>query len=226
MLGWFKVNVMYKAKLLNYASQSRIIATHIFIGSSIFYFLVHPFTMVLYWFEVNNMSYSYSLFSNVFVERLKSTFSFNMIGMGIWLAIFGGILGLISGVNWILYKKKSTLIKKQENLLKRDIQNLIESGESDRLEFKSSIRYDFVKKETNKNLEIVIAKTIAGFMNANGGKLIIGVDDHGEILGVEKDFNTLKHKNKDGFERRIYEIVSALIGHKFCFNIHVAFYNI
>ncbi|MDO1499430.1 putative DNA binding domain-containing protein [Winogradskyella maritima] len=28
----------------------------------------------------------------------------------------------------------------------------------------------------NKQLEFVIAKTIAGFMNTNGGKLLIGVD--------------------------------------------------
>ncbi|WP_163769896.1 AlbA family DNA-binding domain-containing protein, partial [Proteus mirabilis] len=83
-------------------------------------------------------------------------------------------------------------------------------------EFKSSLRYDYAKKNTNKELEIVIAKTIAGLMNANGGKLIIGISDKGEILGLENDYFTLKHKNRDGFERRVYEIVNQYLGVEFC----------
>jgi Predicted transcriptional regulator containing an HTH domain and an uncharacterized domain shared with the mammalian protein Schlafen len=73
---------------------------------------------------------------------------------------------------------------------------LIENGENEQIEFKSSIRYDYFRKTTNRELELVIAKTIVGFMNAKGGKLILGVDDDGNILGLEKDFKTLKHKTE------------------------------
>ena len=63
-------------------------------------------------------------------------------------------------------------------------------------------------------------------MNAKGGRLILGVDDDGQILGLEKDFKTLKHKNKDGYEREIFRIISVFLGHKACFSNHVSFYTI
>lgn len=203
----------------------RILFVHIFVFFGIFYFLVHPFTMVLFWFESKNISYSYELFHKILNDRIIETFNFNMLGMSIWLTLFGGILGLISGLIWIQFKMKTRIIKKQEHLLKRDVQNLIELGENDRIEFKASIRYDYFRNEVNRELEIVIAKTIVGFMNSNGGKLLIGVDDKGEILGLENDYKTLKHWNKDGFERKLFEIISLKIGNEFCYNIHISFYH-
>jgi predicted HTH transcriptional regulator len=38
--------------------------------------------------------------------------------------------------------------------------------------------------------QLAILKTIAAFMNSEGGTLIVGVDDSGNILGVEKDYET------------------------------------
>ena len=75
-------------------------------------------------------------------------------------------------------------------------------------------------------MELVIAKTIVGFMNTKGGKLIIGVDDEGNTLGLENDYKTLKHKNKDGYERAIFRIISTQLGHEACFSNHVSFYNL
>ena len=207
------------------ANNIKIILIHVFIGTSIFYFLVHPFTMVLYWFEFSHTKYTFSLFQEVFKSRLLESFSFSMMGMSSLLTGLGGLLGLVSGLFWINFKKKKTLLKKQEHLLKRDITKLIDLGENEQVEFKSSIRYDYFQKTSNKNLELVIAKTIVGFMNANGGKLIIGVKDEGEVIGLEKDFKTLKQKNKDGHERKIYEIISSFIGHDSCFKSHVSYYD-
>ena len=43
--------------------------------------------------------------------------------------------------------------------------SLIISGEGEHLEFKASVRWDFHQDKVNRALEIVIAKTIVGFMN-------------------------------------------------------------
>ncbi|MDM8522223.1 ATP-binding protein [Desulfococcaceae bacterium HSG8] len=104
-----------------------------------------------------------------------------------------------------------------------DIQSLISVGESDSLEFKSSIRWDYHQEKLNKSLEKVILKTIAGFMNADGGKLLIGVDDEGNILGLEKDFQTLKKKDRDGFELFVIQLLSNGVGKEFCPYIHLTF---
>ena len=208
----------------NTAQPIKTIVIQIVIGAGIFYFLLHPFTMVLYWFEFSGTPFSFSKFQEIFSERFKESFSFNMRGMGGLLTLFGAVLGLVSSFFWIEIKNKNILIGTQQRLLQRDIVQLVKNGENDRIEFKSSIRYDYNKNITNRELEQVIAKTIVGFMNAKGGKLLIGVDDEGNVLGLEKDFLTLKHKNKDGYEREIFRIISTQLGREACFRNHVSFY--
>src|SRR6185369_13409521 len=57
------------------------------------------------------------------------------------------------------------------------IADLIAKGESAELEFKSSARWDVRASRINKELERVIVKTVAAFMNSKtGGTLLIGVD--------------------------------------------------
>lgn len=81
---------------------------------------------------------------------------------------------------------------------------MIEKGENDKVEFKSSLRWDYKEKRVNKELEYEIARACTGFMNVNGGILLIGVDNDKNILGIEKDYDTLGKgkQNEDGFELR------------------------
>ena len=211
-------------KVKRTTSKIGTIFIHALVGTGIFYFLVHPFTMVVYWFEFSNTTFSFSLFREVLQERFLESFTLDMRGMGGLLALLGALLGTISGLFWIILKKKNELIGTQQRLLQQDIAALVNAGENERVEFKSSIRYDYFRKTTNRELELAIAKTIVGFMNAKGGKLIIGVDDDGSVLGLEKDFKTLKHKNRDGYEREVYRIISTQLGHEACFSNHISFY--
>lgn len=198
----------------------------ILIGAGVFYFLVHPFTMVVYWFEFSHTTFSFSLFQEVLKDRLLESFEFHMAAMSGLLTALGGFLGMAFGLFWLNIKQKKDVISKQKKLLKQDVLKLIEAGENDGVEFKSSIRYDYNQRITNRELELIIAKTIGGFMNAKGGKLLIGVDDEGNVLGLENDFKTLKHKNKDGHEREIFRIVSDSLGREACFNTEISFYEV
>jgi hypothetical protein len=80
------------------------------------------------------------------------------------------------------------------------IATLITQGESTTLEFKSTARWDLKENKKNPALEQVILKTIAAFLNANGGTLLIGVADDGTVLGLAHDYQTLQKKNRDGLE--------------------------
>jgi hypothetical protein len=102
-----------------------------------------------------------------------------------------------------------------ENLKKEEIRNLILGGENDMIEFKSSLRWDYKLNQVNKTLELVIAKTISGFLNSKGGKILIGVNDDGVILGIGNDYNTLSKKNYDGFLQMFTNIVNNYIGKEF-----------
>jgi hypothetical protein len=93
------------------------------------------------------------------------------------------------------------------------IESLLQASESQRLEFKSSLRWDYDKGYTNRQLEDIVVKTIAGFMNSEGGDLVIGVDDSGELLGLESDYDSSQNiKSRDGFERHLNGTVRKAIG--------------
>lgn len=55
------------------------------------------------------------------------------------------------------------------------VQAIIAAGESERVEFKSSLRWDYATNSKNTALESVIVKTVAGFMNGKGGTLFAGL---------------------------------------------------
>ena len=96
-----------------------------------------------------------------------------------------------------------------------EIKELIRLGENEYLEMKSTLRFDLREAVVNKNLEHVIAKTISAFLNANGGNLIIGVDDNGNVLGLGKDMETLTKKDIDGFELHLRQIISKYLNGSF-----------
>ena len=96
-----------------------------------------------------------------------------------------------------------------------EVHETILNGETDLVEFKSTLRFDLRKGEVNKKLEYVIAKTIAAFLNTEGGQLIIGVGDNLDILGLDADIQTMSKPNIDGFELRLIELIKKFIGAEF-----------
>ena len=105
----------------------------------------------------------------------------------------------------------------------KEVQELILAGESDSVEFKSTLRYDLRSKEVNKKLEYAIAKTISAFLNSEGGNLFIGVDDNQNMLGLVDDTSTLSKKNIDGFELHLIEVIKKYIGASFISHIKISF---
>jgi predicted HTH transcriptional regulator len=111
--------------------------------------------------------------------------------------------------------------------LEKDLPSIIRQGEGPYLEFKSSLRWDMVESRINRALEGVVLKTLAGFMNSPiGGTLLIGVADNGEVIGLEKDYQTLKRPDQDGFEQAVMTAVSANLGADLCAFVHVLFHVI
>ena len=65
-----------------------------------------------------------------------------------------------------------------------------------------------------KKLEDVILKSISSFSNGGGGRLIIGVGDHGEILGLDYDYTSLDG-DKDKFEVHLRNLINHAFGENF-----------
>jgi predicted HTH transcriptional regulator len=96
-----------------------------------------------------------------------------------------------------------------------DLMDVIQSGEHGFLEFKSTMRWNWRENRLDKKMEEIILKTISAFSNSEGGKLLIGVSDEGEVLGLENDYSTLKEANKDQFELHLRNIVNNAFGKEF-----------
>ena len=45
-------------------------------------------------------------------------------------------------------------------------------------------------------IEWAVVKSVAGFMNANGGTLLVGVADDGRRSGIEEDYPFLKKQDR------------------------------
>ena len=64
---------------------------------------------------------------------------------------------------------------------------IIAEGENDRTEFKSTLRWSVNDNRPEHGVEVAWLKTVAAFLNTDGGRLVIGVDDRGQPLGTQLD---------------------------------------
>ncbi|HXF66132.1 MAG TPA: RNA-binding domain-containing protein [Burkholderiales bacterium] len=91
----------------------------------------------------------------------------------------------------------------------RNAEELIKRGESKTLEFKSTLRWNLKEeRQDDRGVTHAVLKTIAAFLNTEGGDLLIGVADDGSIVGIERDgFDT-----DDKFMRHLAQVVRNGLG--------------
>ena len=106
-----------------------------------------------------------------------------------------------------------TTIRKIGN--RRPISELIKLPESPQLEYKSTFQWDVKQNRKNEDLRLSVLKTIAAFLNSEGGTLIIGVEDNGNVFGLEKDLSLLSRGDLDQFEQTVINLVCDRIGASF-----------
>ena len=116
--------------------------------------------------------------------------------------------------------ERDTLIEKINGTLGIQItvpKTIVVGEEGKNLEFKTSIVYP-PSKTGQRRVALAeqtheILKNICGFLNAEGGTLMLGVNDYGRICGVEED---LSHKefagNKDKYCRYIQDNIRSEMG--------------
>ncbi|ABS54809.1 putative transcriptional regulator [Methanoregula boonei 6A8] len=107
------------------------------------------------------------------------------------------------------------------------VETLIEFGESQLVEFKSSLLWSYEKNQISNSTEYEVVRTIAAFLNSSGGTLLIGVDKNKNIVGLDKDYAQLKQarrvQNRDGFEIRLNEVLNKFFGRGIRLDIDVIF---
>lgn len=93
------------------------------------------------------------------------------------------------------------------------VEDLIQRGENARIEFKETFMYDVYREQANKDLKSSVVKEISSLTNAEGGVVIIGVeDDTKDVTGLDRDLKLMK-KGKDDFELQLNREISDRLGH-------------
>ncbi|MGE0598197.1 MAG: DUF262 domain-containing protein [Dehalococcoidia bacterium] len=105
------------------------------------------------------------------------------------------------------------------------VRDYIAAGESDTVEFKMSMRWDYKQGVLSRALEKVVARTIAAFMNAKGGTLVIGVSDEGDVCGIEADLKTFQAQDRDldHWEQHLRNVLNNLLGKEICALVEASF---
>lgn len=88
---------------------------------------------------------------------------------------------------------------------------MIAAGESERLEFKSTMVINLMTGQKDPRMEKAVLKTINAFLNTKGGVLMIGVSDDGSICGVDES----AFENRDKMGLHLTHIISSRIGDEF-----------
>jgi uncharacterized repeat protein (TIGR03833 family) len=142
----------------------------------------------------------------------------------------GRVKRILEGeINSAISESKSSQISIETNKISGlKFKELIDFGENHLVEFKcdalwsSNFTNEDIKNHRPQTKELhvygkatskmIIAKTLAGFLNSDGGSLIIGVKENKEgeadrIVGVEQEFKLLKDPCEDGYRRMIVDLI-------------------
>ncbi|MEP3350123.1 MAG: DUF262 domain-containing protein [Marinomonas sp.] len=101
-----------------------------------------------------------------------------------------------------------------------NIDQLVSDGENSTTEFKSTLRRNMHTGENDERMEQSALKTVVGFLNSKaGGKLLIGVGDDGNAIGISMD----NFKNEDKMFLHLNNLIKDCIGAEFMLYINAHF---
>lgn len=100
-----------------------------------------------------------------------------------------------------------------------ELLNLIRRGESDKLEFKSTIRLNMHTQKMGKEIELAWLKSVVAFCNTEGVSILIGVNGQGEILGTEAD----RFPNEDKALLNVQNLIKQHVGMEYAQYINYIF---
>lgn len=144
------------------------------------------------WRKANLITHSLNINVMVYITPVLSLgllFAFSLVGdVNIMLLLFGAVLIIMANV--LIYLEFDAPPQRQpvaapDSVV--DANALIAAGESDRVEFKSTLRTNLHTNRRDRAMESAVTKTLAAFLNSDGGALVIGVADDGAPVGIAVD---------------------------------------
>ncbi|TXL74084.1 DUF262 domain-containing protein [Vineibacter terrae] len=99
------------------------------------------------------------------------------------------------------------------------VESFVKDGEGVTIEFKSTLRTNLHTGDKDPKMELAVLKTIAAFLNTQGGTLVVGVADDGNPVGIDAD----KFPNEDRMNLHLTNLVKERIGSPSMLYVHPRF---
>jgi len=100
-----------------------------------------------------------------------------------------------------------------------DIEAMASAGESATVEFKCAVRTNLHTGREDERIVWSWLRTVAGFLNFNGGTLVLGVADDGTPVGLDGDGFT----SEEEMCSHLTEVVKSRLGEEHLMHIHLRF---
>jgi len=204
-------------------TRLRIFVVALLLGIAVGVFVLFPASEFVYYSEYHQTGMPAVQFAATQVEQAlrglkpRKTVFYSAVGV---------LLSLAGAAIYISMARRTEKIRQLSAALEEDVRLVIARGESANLEFKSTFRWDLRERRFNRALEAVVLKTLAGYMNSQGGTLLIGVADDGSVVGLENDYTTLKKQDRDGFEQVLMTAVDSKLGGDACRSVQAVFHSV
>ena len=92
-------------------------------------------------------------------------------------------------------------------------EELLSDDVSRAVEYKQTARWNVREQRKDKTMEQVVAKTVAGMLNDQGGTLLIGVTDGREPVGLDDDYAQVKPTNAASYINWLTTMFNNSLGH-------------
>lgn len=151
--------------------------------------------------SVGNHSALIIAFDDMDTSAIDQSLRFNLqVAGGSWLVAFLGYL--------VLAIRNRLRQSQRDSSLEISTRQLIAQGENAPLEFKSTLRRNLHTNKNDSNIELMVLRTIAAFLNTDGGILLIGVADDGTICGLAAD----EFANRDKAVLHLTSLIDSRLG--------------
>ena len=110
------------------------------------------------------------------------------------------------------YNEFQTRFNEEHQIDAIDYGSIIARGESNQIEFKPTLVYNFATGKGSIKVKYIIAKVICSFLNSNGGTLFIGVKDDGTVQGLDYDYSLFEAGQKDKILLELDSLISHFFG--------------
>lgn len=131
-----------------------------------------------------------------------------------WVVGLISILVVVGGAILIYRRALRKLVAARGDRFDADdpvasVNRLIEQGEGPTIEFKATMRMNLHTGKPGKEIELAWLKGVAAFLNTEGGTILLGVTDDGEVTGLEQDVYESEDKCKLHFKNLIAQHIGA-----------------